>query len=134
MNKEMFLSVVLAITAALFSGLAIMSTISPQHISVNKQPPAQQSAPVSQPIASVPSPSTNPAPSQVDFEDMAGLDVATQNLLNERYQGQGPGDFEKRLRKLEREMAAVLDRVFGRSLRPGEGQIGELGESSATDK
>jgi hypothetical protein len=56
----------------------------------------------------------------VDFEDMAGLDAATQELLNQRYDQQGPGDFEKRLRRLEREMAAVLDRVFGRSVLPGE--------------
>jgi hypothetical protein len=85
------------------------------------------------PIPSTPSPSDQPAPSQVDFEDMAGLDAATQELLNERYQGQGPGDFERRLRRLELSVSALSDRVFGRSLLPGEGRIGELGSEAASD-
>ena len=89
------------------------------------------------PIPSTPLPSGQPAPSQVDFEDMAGLDAATQELLNERYQGQGPGDFERRLRRLELSVSALSDRVFGRSLLPAEGQIGKLGsdgDSPTTDK
>ena len=73
----------------------------------------------------------------VDFEDMAGLDVATQELLNERYRDIGPADFEKRLRRLEWAVSALSDRVFGKSLLPGKGQVGELGSeggSPATHK
>lgn len=98
----------------------------------DNQTMTQQPAPEA--IATTPSPSSDPAPSLVDFEDMAGLDVATQELLNERYKGQGPGDFEKRLRRLEWAVSALSDRVFGKSVLPGEGQIGSDGESPTTDK
>jgi hypothetical protein len=90
-------------------------------------PPIVEETPATPPIASTPSPTNEPAPSQVDFENMAGLDAATQELLNERYGDAGSADFEKRLRRLEWSVSALSDRVFGMSLLPGEGQIGELG-------
>jgi hypothetical protein len=65
----------------------------------------------------------------VDFEDMAGLDAATQELLSQRYTPQPPGDFEKRLRRLEWAVSALSDRVFGRSLLPGaSGESGLIGD------
>jgi len=65
----------------------------------------------------------------VDFEDMAGLDAATQELLSQRYTPQPLGDFEKRLRRLEWTVSALSNRVFGRSLLSGEsGESGPIGD------
>jgi hypothetical protein len=122
--------------------MTLMSVFIAYSFFQNEQPMpvVQPLSPVSPPVTSIPStpsPSDQPAPSQVDFEDMAGLDAATQELLNERYQGQGPGDFERRLRRLELSVSALSDRVFGRSLLPEEGQIGRLGsdgDSPTIDK
>lgn len=82
---------------------------------------------ISQP--STPSPSSDPPPSLVDFEDMSGLDVATQELLNERYRDIGPADFEKRLRRLEWAVSALSDRVFGRSVLSGESGAAGIGDA-----
>lgn len=133
-KKHDVLFIVLCVVICMATSLAMLASIqfiiSRIPTMRDQQPPAVQ--------RSVPPATNEPAPSQVDFEDMAGLDAATQRLLNERYQGQGPGDFEKRLRRLEMAVSALTDRVFGKSLLPGEsGQIGELGSDSVsptTDK
>lgn len=138
-KKHDVLFIVLCVVICMATSLAMLASIqfiiSRIPTMRDQQPPAVQR---SVPPATVPPATNEPAPSQVDFEDMAGLDAATQRLLNERYQGQGPGDFEKRLRRLEMAVSALTDRVFGKSLLPGEsGQIGELGSDSVsptTDK
>jgi len=94
------------------------------------------------PVVVIPSPANPTAPAVpseppltvVDFEDMAGLDAATQELLRQRYNPQPPGDFERRLRRLEWAVSALSDRVFGRSILPGEsGQVGSIGELGDAD-
>lgn len=93
----------------------------------------QPYAPAPQPVASTPSPTNQPAPSQVDFEDMAGLDVATQELLDQRHRETGPKDIEKRIMRLEWAVDALSDRVFGKTLLPGEGNIGEIGSDGTSE-
>lgn len=132
-HDAMFLVVCVIIGISVSLVMLLMSYLIVSKLTMHtpQQPPAVQR---SAPPATVPPATNEPAPSQVDFEDMAGLDAATQRLLNERYQGQGPGDFEKRLRRLEMAVSALTDRVFGKSLLPGEsGQIGELGDAGESE-
>jgi len=132
MIKIDFYAIAIAVVVIFLSGIFGGTMANVIHsIMFDNESATQQPAPEA--IASVPSLPDEPAPSLVDFEDMAGLDVATQELLNERYRDIGPADFEKRLRRLEWAVSALSDRVFGKSLLPGEGQIGELGSEAAND-
>lgn len=133
-NIDIYSNAIIASVLFLSMLFGVVAPIVLNRMMIDNQSMTQQPAPASQPIATVPSSTSEPAPSQVDFEDMAGLDAATQRLLNERYQGQGPGDFEKRLRRLEWAVSALTDRVFGKSVLPGEsGQIGELGDAGESE-
>lgn len=77
------------------------------------------------PLITSPSPSAvDDAPpfSVVDFEDMAGIDAATQELMDQRY---GEGDIDRRLRSIEANIDALNTRVFGRGVTlPGKGVDG----------